>query len=164
MSSYAPIVKQNLSNTNISFPQYNGANSGINRHKSDKDLSYVDQTRRIISDSSYTYANQNGTHRKPVNTKQSYASYSSIPYAYISHNDLSLYKYQTNQIPLTSGMLPLQSTNSQLAQYPQNPMQRNNRKSVGHYASEPESNYDSDIGALSSKYTSLDRRRDDEPR
>merc|ERR1712106_133517 len=33
----------------------------------------------------------------------------------------------------------------------------------GHYASEPESNYDSDIGDLSSKYTSLDRRRDDEP-
>lgn len=32
----------------------------------------------------------------------------------------------------------------------------------GNYASEPESNYDSDIGALSSKYTSLDRRRNDE--
>jgi len=32
----------------------------------------------------------------------------------------------------------------------------------GNYTSEPESNYDSDIGALSSKYTSLDRRRNDE--
>jgi len=32
----------------------------------------------------------------------------------------------------------------------------------GNYTSEPESSYDSDIGALSSKYASLDRRRTDE--
>ena len=162
MSSYAPIVKQSLSNTNINFPQHNGQN-GFSRYKSDKDLSYFDQAKRILSDSSSIYANPNGTQRKPEYTKQTYSSYSSLPYAYISQNDLNLYKYQTNQIPLTSGMLALQSTKSQASQYPPNTMQGNNKKSIGNY-SEPESNYDSDIGALSSKYTSLDRRRDDERR
>eukprot|EP00091_Calanus_sinicus_P022083 TRINITY_DN6846_c0_g1_i2.p1 TRINITY_DN6846_c0_g1~~TRINITY_DN6846_c0_g1_i2.p1 ORF type:complete len:498 (+),score=107.66 TRINITY_DN6846_c0_g1_i2:357-1850(+) len=41
-------------------------------------------------------------------------------------------------------------------------LEDNFKNREGNYTSEPESNYDSDIGALSSKYTSLDRRRDDE--
>merc|ERR1711981_1491547 len=60
-------------------------------------------------------------------------------------------------------MIASQSTKSQLSQYPPHTMQPSNKRCIGHYASEPESNYDSDIGALSSKYTSLDRRRNDEP-
>merc|ERR1711981_347891 len=59
-------------------------------------------------------------------------------------------------------MIASQSTKSQLSQYPPHTMQPSNKRCIGHYASEPESNYDSDIGALSSKYTSLDRRRNDE--
>ena len=160
MSSYAPIVKQNISNN---FPTYSGENAVFSRHKSDKDLSYFNQTRRILSDS--VYANQNRTRKVSENGKQTYASYSSLPYAYISQNDLNVYKYQTNQIPLTSGMLASHSTNPHLSQFRvNNPMQPSNLKYVGNYTSEPESNYDSDIGALSSKYTSLDRRRNDEPR
>ena len=160
MSSYAPIVKQNLSNN---FPTHSTENAVFTRHKSDKDLSYFNQTRRILSDS--VYANQNGTRKLSENGKQTYASYSSLPYAYISQNDLSVYKYQTNQIPLTSRMLASQSTNPHLSPYRvHNTMQASNLKYVGNYTSEPESNYDSDIGALSSKYTSLDRRRNDEPR
>ena len=160
MSSYAPIVKHNLSNTNNNFPQNIGRNAGYSKYYSDKDLVYSNQSKSILSVST----NPNGSYRKPEHTNQTHSSFSSLPYAYISQNDLNPYKYQTIPYPLTNGMPPLQSTKPQVSPYLPKTMQSNNGHSVGNYTSEPESNYDSDIGALSSKYTSLDRRRSDEPR
>ena len=164
MSSYAPIVKENLSNTNNNFPQNIGRNASFSKQYSDRDLSYSDHSKSILSDSSSVFTNPNGTFRKPEHMKQTHSSFSSLPYAYISQNDLNLYKYQTYQNPLTNGMPPSHSTKPQTSQYLPKTMQINNGNSIGNYTSEPESNYDSDIGALSSKYTSLDRRRDDERR
>ena len=161
MSSYAPIVRQNLSKTNNDFPQ----NPGFNRHYSEKDISFCSQSKKLLSENRNRYSSSNGNLRKAEPSKQTHSSYSSLPYAYISQNDLSLFKYQANQIPLTTGMLAQHSTKIQKSPYPLTPMQKvMNEPLIGNYASEPESNYDSDIGALSSKYTSLDRRRNDERR
>ena len=93
--------------------------------------------------------------RKLEQHKPSHLSYSSLPFAHVTHDHLI---YHKSKIPLTSRMLNLQQNPKAQA------MHITNGNSLGLYTSEPESNYDSDIGALSSKYTSLDRRRNDERR